>query len=406
MIKDYFILAFKNLRKRGLRSWLTLLGIFIGVAAVIALISLGDGLQTAVNSQFGVSSTQLITVQAGGISGYGPPGSFVVNPLTEDDAEAIGKLSTVEIAIPRVIDTDHEIEFNDKTQTAVIGSIPPESASDIYELLDLKAQYGRMLYSGDKSKVVLGNNFADKDKSGFDKEVGVGESVIINGEKFRVIGIMKRKGSFILDGSILMLTDDLKGILNNGNDVDIIVAKVKDKSLMEQAKAQIEDLLRKRRNVKEGEEDFEVSTPEALLATVNQILSGVQMFIVLIASIAIIIGAIGIVNTMMTSVTERKKEIGIMKAIGARNSNIFLQFFVEAGMLGLIGGLAGVIAGSVVGFFGIMGINYFIGTESKPAIDLMLILATLTGSFIIGSISGIAPAMRAARQNPVEVLRD
>jgi len=405
MIKDYFVLSFKNLKRRGLRSWLTLLGIVIGVTAVIALISLGNGLQVAVNSQFGVSSTQLITIQAGGISGYGPPGSFVVNPLTEDDAEAIGKLSTVELAIPRVIETVN-VEFNNRLQVSAVGSIPEDNAADIYELLDLNAQYGRMIFRGDTLKVVLGNNFANPDKNGFDKEITPGESVTINGKKFRVVGILKRKGSFILDGSILMLASDLKELTNNGKDVNIIVAKVKDKDLMEKAKEEIEDLLRKRRNVKEGEEDFEVSTPEALLATVNQILSGVQMFIVLIASIAIIIGAIGIVNTMMTSVIERKKEIGIMKAIGARNSDIFLQFFVEAGMLGLIGGLIGIIAGVIIGFFGTMGINYFIGTETKPTINFILIFATLAGSFLIGSISGIAPAMRAARQNPVEVLRD
>jgi putative ABC transport system permease protein len=210
----------------------------------------------------------------------------------------------------------------------------------------------------------------------------------------------------MLDGSILMLSSDLKDLMNDGKDVNVIVAEVKDKSLMEQAKAQIEELLRKRRNVKEGEEDFEVSTPEAMLATVNQILSGVQMFIVLIASIAIIIGAIGIVNTMMTSVAERRKEIGIMKAIGARNSNIFLQFLIEAGMLGLVGGLAGVIIGSIIGYAGTLGINYFIGTSAKPTINFVLIIATLAGSFIIGAAAGIVPAMNAARQNPVEVLRN
>ena len=142
-----------------------------------------------------------------------------------------------------------------------------------------------------------------------------------------------------------------------------------------------------------------------MLATVNQILTGVQIFIVLIATIAIIIGAIGIVNTMMTSVMERKKEIGIMKAIGARNLDIFLQFFIEAGMLGLVGGLVGIIAGIGIGYLGTIGINYLIGAETSPSINFMLIFATLLGSFIIGSIAGITPAMKAAKQNPVEVLR-
>lgn len=404
MIKDYFILSTKNLRRRGVRSWLTLLGIFIGITAVIALISLGDGLKLAVNSQFGVSSTQLITVQAGGLSGYGPPGSFVVNPLTKEDAEAISRLSTVELAIPRRIETLN-LEFNNKLQVIAAGSVPIENTQEIYELQEISAQYGRLLNKDDVGKVVLGNNFVDSKKSGFDKEIMPGASVTINERKFRVIGIMEKKGSFILDGAILMLEPDLKDLMDNGDKASMIIVKIKNKDLMAKAQTEIEDLMRERRDVKKGEEDFEVSTPEAMLATVNQILTGVQMFIVLIATIAIIIGTIGIINTMMTSVMERRKEIGIMKAIGARNSDIFLQFFIEAGMLGLIGGLVGVIAGVGIGYLGTLGINYFIGSETAPSINFILIFTTLIGSFIIGAIAGITPAMKAARQNPVEVLR-
>ena len=405
MIKDYLALSFKNLRRRGLRSWLTLLGIFIGVAAVISLITLGDGLKTAVNSQFGAETTELITVQAGGISGYGPPGTFVSNPLTKEDAEAIGKLATVDIAIPRTIKTV-KIEFNNYLQITAAGSIPPESAKDIYDLQSLEAEYGRLLESGDNLKVVLGNNFLDPDKNGFNKEVMPGDSVDIEGKKFRVIGILEREGSFILDNVVLMLESDLNEITHNGDDVSVIIVKVKDKEHIEEAQEDIENLLRERRDVKKGEEDFEVSTPEAMLETVNQILTGVQVFIALIASIAILIGAIGIINTMMTSVLERKKEIGIMKSIGARNSDIFLQFFIEAGLLGMIGGVMGIIFGIIAGSIGVIGINTYIGTQSQPSINFILIFASLLGCFLIGSIAGIAPAMKAARQRPVEVLRD
>jgi putative ABC transport system permease protein len=404
MIKDYFVLSFKNLKRRGARSWLTLLGIFIGVTAVIALISLGDGLKLAVNSQFGVSSTQLITIQAGGLSGYGPPGSFVVKPLTSDDATAIGKLSTVELVVPRIIETV-KMEYNSKLQIVASASIPTENTLEAYELQDFKIEYGRLLDKSDINKVVLGNNYAYAAKSGFDKEIMPGNTITIENKSFRVIGILKKKGSFIIDGAILMIEPDLKRLMNTGNNIDVIVAKIKSKDLMPRAEIQIEDLLRERRNVNKGEEDFEVSTPEALLATVNQILTGVQLFIVLIASIAIIIGAIGIVNTMMTSVMERRKEIGIMKAIGARNSDIFLQFFIEAGMLGMIGGVVGIIAGVMIGYLGTLGINYFLGSQTSPSINFILVIATLAGSFIIGSAAGIAPAMKAARQNPVEVLR-
>jgi putative ABC transport system permease protein len=164
-------------------------------------------------------------------------------------------------------------------------------------------------------------------------------------------------------------------------------------------------LMRKRRDVKVGEENFEVSTPEAALESVNSILGGVKIFIALVAGISIFIGAIGIVNTMTTSVLERKREIGIMKAIGARNSQIFLQFFVESGMLGLVGGAIGVLFGVALGYFGTLGINNFVGAEIKPSIDFALIFFSLLGSFLIGGIAGIVPAMHAAKQSPVESLR-
>jgi len=174
---------------------------------------------------------------------------------------------------------------------------------------------------------------------------------------------------------------------------------------MEKTKADIEKVLRKTRDVKLGEEDFEVSTPEAALETVNGIISGVQAFIVIIASLSILVGALGIVNTMTASVLERKKEIGIMKAIGARNSDVFMQFFIESGLLGLVGGIIGVVVGTLVGFLGTQGINSFIGSETIPEISLWLIFGSLVGSFVIGAVSGIVPAMNAAKENPVEALR-
>jgi len=147
------------------------------------------------------------------------------------------------------------------------------------------------------------------------------------------------------------------------------------------------------------------STPDAILETVNSVLGGVKAFIIIIASISILVGALGIVNTMTTSVLERKKEIGIMKAIGGTNYQIFLQFFFESGMLGLIGGLVGITFGTLISFAGIIGINNFIGSELLPTIDFMLISGALIGSFIVGATAGIIPAMNAAKQNPVEALR-
>jgi len=405
MIKDFVVLAYKNLRRRGLRSYLTLLGIFIGIAVVVVLVSLGDGLRMAVNAQFNVGSTQVLTVQAGGLTGYGPPGSGVVTPLTKEDADAIEKINNVEMVIPRNL-AALKAEFNNKLSVSYAATLPKGKNRDlIFETLDLEVQYGQKLKDTDTNKVVLGNDFLDKDKNGFGKAMKVGDKIVLNEKEFRVTGILAKKGSFIMDKIILMDEDELRALIGESDKVDIIAVRVNSKDAMDQVKTDIEKLLRQRRNVKEGEEDFSVSTPQAMLATVNQVLLGVQIFIVIIALISIVVGAIGIVNTMTTSVLERKKEIGIMKAIGAKNSDIFLQFFVEAGMLGLIGGILGIIAGTILGYIGGLGINSFIGSTMRPNIDFTFLVLVLAGSFSVGAIAGISPAMKAAKQRPVEALR-
>ena len=404
MIQDYFSLSFKNLKHRGIRSWLTLLGIFIGIMAVVSLITLGNGLKMAVNSQFGISSTQVLTVQAGGLNYAGPPGSGVSTPLTMDDLRAIEKVNNVERVIRRNIVTS-KLEFNEKVTFSIAVNIPEgEDRKFVYDQLEIEAKEGRLLKDGDTNKVFLGYNFY-ADKVGLDKPLKRGDKILIQDENFEVVGIAKKKGSFLLDNAIYMNEEPLKELFEFGDEVDIIVVLVKDKDLMDKTKEDIEKVLRQQRDVKLGEEDFEVSTPDAMLSTVNSILAGIQAFIIIIASLSIIVGAIGIVNTMTTSVLERKKEIGIMKAIGAKNEQIFLQFFIESGFMGLIGGAMGALFGIVIGYFGTMGINNWIGTESQPEISFILIAVSLTGSFLIGSIAGITPAMQAARQNPVEALK-
>lgn len=405
MLKDFFYLGFRNLRKRGVRSWLTLLGILIGIAAVVSLISLGEGLKLAVNSQFGISSKQVISIQAGGMSGYGPPGSGVITPLTTGDADALRKLGGVELVASRIIPTV-KLEYNNILSIGYAGSVPEGDARKfLYEQSELKIEQGRLLQDGDTNKIMLGYNFILSDNV-FKKAISSGDYLTIQGKNFRVVGITKKKGSFILDNLVYVNENDLTSLMNTSNKVDIIIVKVKSVELMNKTKEEIEKVLRDRRNVDKGQEDFEVSTPEASLATVNQILTGVQAFIVLIALVSIFVGAIGIINTMTTSVLERRKEIGIMKAIGAKNSDIFIQFLIEAGLLGLVGGIMGVLVGVFLGYFGTVLINNFIGASTRPEINFTLIFFSLVGGFLIGAISGIVPAMRAAKQNPVEALRN
>ena len=404
MLMDYVQLAFGNVKHRGVRSWLTLIGIFIGITAVVALISLGNGLKEAVNSQFGVSSTEVISVQAGGVNAFGPPGSGDANPLTIKDLEEIKKLSSVERVIRRNVPSG-KLEFNDKVVFGFATNVPDgEDRKFMYDLLSLEPEVGRLLKDGDSNKVVLGHNFY-VDKVGLDKSIKPGDKILLQNKTFEVAGISKKQGSFIFDNIVYVNEKPLEDLMGYGDKVDIIGVQVKNPEEIDKVKVEIEKVLRKSRNVRIGEEDFEVSTPQAALDTVNSVLGGVQAFIVIIASISILVGAIGIVNTMTTSVLERKKEIGIMKSIGATNKQIFLQFFIESGLLGFVGGLIGVIFGTIIGLVGTQGINNFIGSELSPDINFWLIFSALIGSFVIGAVAGIFPAMRAAKENPVEAIR-
>jgi putative ABC transport system permease protein len=404
MIKEYWVLAFRSLRHRGLRSWLTLLGIFIGVLAVVALIGLGNGLKAAVNAQFGISSTEVISVQAGGLNAFGPPGTGVTNPLTSKEVNAIKKINDVELAIVRNI-VSGDLEYNDRKVFGSATNVPYGEERDfVYKVLEAETIKGKLLDDSDENKVVLGYNFYANNVD-LGEPIEPGDKVVIKGKRFTVQGILEKKGSFIFDNIVLMNQDALNDLFEIEDTADIIAVKVDGKENIDKVKEDIEKVLRKERGVDEGEEDFEVSTPQAALETVNGILLGVQIFIVIIALISVFVGAIGIINTMTTSVVERRRDIGIMKAIGAKNSQIFNQFLVEAGLLGLIGGIAGATVGSGISALGTYGINSWLGTELVPNFDIPLIIITLIGSFLIGAISGIWPAMVAARQNPVEALR-
>lgn len=405
-MKHYFILAFKNLRRRGIRSWLTLLGIFIGIAAVVSLISLGNSLQYAVISQFPIETTEIITVSPGGLNQFGPIGTAGAAPLKQSDVDAIERLGGVEVVFGRNIQNAF-IDFNSIQNLRTVANSPMgQKRNYLEDYFGLKIDRGRMLRDDDFNGVVLGSSFSNSERNGFEREIRIGDRLKINEREFRVVGILERMGSFIFDRGIIMNEDSMQRLFDFEDEVDMITVKVKDKKEIPKISEEIERLMRQRRRVKEGEEDFQVSTPEAMLSTVNQVLFGVQVFIAIVASLSILVGAIGISNTMTTSVLERKKEIGIMKAIGAKNKDVFYQFFIEAGLLGFIGGMIGILVGLGAGYLGVYSIKEFLGVSTKMTINYFLISFALIGSFLIGSLSGIIPALNAAKQNPVDALME
>jgi putative ABC transport system permease protein len=401
---EYFRIAFRNLRRRRLRSWLTMLGIVIGITAVVALIGMGQGLKVAITSQFGNLGTDKLIVTAS--SGFGPPGAGAVNPLSTDNLDSINKVAGVKIAAGRLIRSG-KLEFNSRLGFGYAASMPDGDARVlIQESQNIEAVQGRLLKDGDTGKVMVGNNFNTQDV-GFGKPIVVGSKVIINDRPFTVIGVTKKQGSFILDNVIFMNEDDLRTLLEiDQKTLDAIAVQIQSGVKIDTVQTDIERMLRRERDVKLGEEDFSVQSPQAALAQVNTTLFAIQIFVYVIAGISIVVGGLGIMNTMFTSVLERTRDIGVMKSIGARNSAIFYLFFIESGLIGMIGGLIGAGLGwTLANFLAYLGRNLLGGGLIRAEISIWLMVGSVIGSFLLGSVFGIIPAMRASRLHPVDALR-
>lgn len=404
MIKDYFIFSIKNLGKRKLRSWLTMIGIIIGITAVVSLIGIGQGLETAISSQFGDIGTDKLAVMASG--GMGPPGTGVVTPLTKDNAKKIEQINGVKAVVGRLI-RGGKLEYNNHAAFGYAASMAEgDGRKLIEEAMNFEAGKGRLLKDGDSKKTVLGGNLGEEN-AGFGKQIVIGSKVLIQDEEFEVVGFLGKKGSFLVDNIVLTEEDDLRKILNiPDDDYDVIAVQVHPNADIKAVQKNIEKVMRKERDVKEGEEDFTVQTPQAVLGQVNSTLFAVQLFVYIIAAISILVGGIGIMNTMFTSVLERTKEIGIMKSIGARNSAIFSLFFIESGLIGSIGG----VIGAIIGVSMAMGLAFVgrlaLGSELIRAdISIWLVFGSIFGSFLLGSIFGVIPAVNASKLNPVDALR-
>ena len=401
-MKDYFSLSFNNLKRRKTRSWLTMIGIFIGIAAVVALISLGQGLQTAIEKQFEDFGSDRIIIQEKGLQG--PPGSGTSQStkLTSEDIEIIKGVRGVESAAGMLLKTAR-IEHNDEIKFNFIVGIP--LASDEKEALDFfNVESGRDLKEDDDKKAVVGISYAEGKV--FDKKLDLGNRIIIEGESFEIVGIMERIGNPYDDASVVIPKETMGEIYNIEDEESQIYVKVKDVNEIDRVKEDIERELRKERGEEEGKETFEVTTAEQFLEAFMNIFGVVQAVLVGIAAISLLVGGIGIANTMYTSVLERTKEIGTMKAVGAKNSDILILFLIESGMLGLIGGVIGIIIGIGLSKTAEYIAMTQLGTNILQAsVDPILIGGALAFSFLIGAISGVFPAMQASKLKPVDALR-
>lgn len=401
MIKDYAKISLKNLRKRKLRSWLTIVGIVISIAVIFTLISLSLGLRDAINEQFKVLGTDKLFIMPKGMAGA--PGSGGAVQLTTEDVNVIEKVSGVK-DISYATGGSGKVEFNKQIKYFMIIGLPLDKFQLYVDSANIKMDEGKYLQEGEIGKVMLGYDY--KYNNVFNKPIKTGDKILINGQEFKVSGIIGQIGNPSDDKNICMSMEDLKKLFNSGDRVDQIIVQVEDEKNIQDISDRINSKLLKFRGVTEKTKDFDISTPEELLASFNTILNVITIFLVGVAAISLLVGAIGIANTMYTSVIERTKEIGTMKAVGAKNSDVLYIFLFESGLLGLIGGIMGISLGFLISktieFIAVTQLNT---TLLKAAVPLYLVAGCLIFAFLIGAVSGTFPALRASKLKPVEALR-
>ncbi|PIN75063.1 hypothetical protein COV18_04875 [Candidatus Woesearchaeota archaeon CG10_big_fil_rev_8_21_14_0_10_37_12] len=402
-MKDYLALVLGSLKKRILRTMLTALGIIIGIAAVVALISLGQGMADAINAQFSGVGADKIIIQ-GATAGFGPPGQDTPGKVDEDDLEIVKRTPGVSRAAGRILQSV-TVEYADTTQTIFAASLPEkhEDRDLVIGANNIAVADGRLLKPTDNKKILVGYHYWTEEH--FPRDLQLGKSVLINGENFEIVGFLKKIGAG-RDESIMMNEKDLRELTKNKKEYSALFAQIVTGEKPSQIADKIQRAIRKDRHQKEGFEDFTVTTSEELISSVNVILGVVQGVFIGIALISILVGGIGIMNTMYTSVLERTREIGVMKAIGAQNKDILILFVVESGILGMVGGAIGILIGFGLSKLVELASQNALGDILQASFSWQLIIGALLFSFIIGTISGIFPARQASKLQPVEALRN
>lgn len=404
MFKDFFKLAVENLTHRRVRSWLTIIGIVIGIAAVVALVSLGRGLQYTVDQQFSKIGADKITVAAKTAMQGGPAIEDSGIGLTVDDLEVVKKSAGVEEAIGP-LQKVAKIEFNNKIKYSMIRGMPVDDSRIVYDSSGMyDVEYGRTLKEGDSNKIIIGPEFAKE--SNFGREIILGNRIDINDRQFTVVGIIKTGGNPGVSSIIMMTIDDARELFGQDKEVSMIIAQIYNAEELDKVVDNIKKDLRRERDVDEGKEDFTVESAKKFAESFLTIFNVITTLLVGLASISLLVGAIGIANTMYTSVLERNREIGIMKSIGAKNSDIVKIFLIESAMIGFVGGAIGVALGAGISLIAEKAIEVFLGEGFfQVFLPWWLLLGSVLFAMVIGTISGIFPAKQAAELNPVDALR-
>jgi putative ABC transport system permease protein len=402
MIKEYIKIAIKSLLTRKLRSWLTMIGVVIGIFLIMSLLSLSQGIEKAVLQQLSMMGKDLIIVLPGEVTDITTAMGGGME-LSEDDIEAIKKAEGVAVVVPMTYKGE-AIRYEGEKKTVLITGAPWEETLEILKSdAGWDLSQGRWPISG-KREICVGSLVPEEIFPG----MKVGDKVTLKGKQFEVTGFLKSLGSKQDDSQFYLDLDVFREVTGERTGAKIVMAKIESGYTADEVVENIKEKLEESRKRMRGQGDlpsYTVLSSEKMSDIVGSIMAIVQLIVIGFASIAIVVGGIGIMNTMYTSVQERIREIGIMKAVGARNRSIVAIFLVESGIFGLFGGIGGVILG--LGLAKIVEIYFQIHPVFllEASITPQLILFGLTFSFLVGCIAGYLPAKSASKLNPVEALR-
>lgn len=401
-IAESLRMASSTLLANKLRSSLTMLGIIIGNASVIAMVGIGQGAQRLAAEQFESLGPNTLFVVPG--SQETRRNSFEVpRTLVLADAEAIAaQVPTVDEVAPQISNRQIVTYRNQNTSTQIIGATPEFTTVRSFDLAN-----GRFITDFDLKRnsriTVLGSELADKL---FGQQDPLGQKIRIKNVSFEIVGVLEAKGSFLGssqdDTAFIPITTMASQIVGRtspyGVELTFINISAQDEESIRAARFQIENLLRLRHNIT-GEDDFEVQTQKDILSIVGTVTSGLTIMLAAIAGISLFVGGIGVMNIMLVSVTERTQEIGLRKAIGAQEGDILSQFLIEAVILSAAGG----ILGTFIGVGGVMVVGAL--TPLQAGVSLVAVVAAVGFSGGIGLFFGVIPARRAAKLDPIVALR-
>ena len=391
--------SLNNIKKSKARSVLTILSIFVGIATIFIFVSFGWGLYDYIGEFTSSSSAdKLMIMPKGGLI----PGLDTTFKLLDDDVKAIEKTAGVYEATGVYMGVAEVIQ-DDSKKYVFVASYDPDLPM-IMELSDVEVVEGRALCRGDSGKVTLGYNYMLKNKI-FSKAYSINSKINVQGRNLRIVGFYEKIGNPQDDSNIYVTNDFMSELYPDKNlSYGMIIARA-DKENVDEVADRVKKKLREARGLDEGEEDFTVESYAGLLESYMVVMDIIVGFVILIAFISIVVSAVNTANTMITSVLERFKEIGVLKSIGARNSEIFKIFLFESGFLGFVAGVIGVLAGWGATNLGAnimdnLGYGFLSPHYSWTLFGGLILFATFTGA-----ISGMIPAWRASKINAADALR-